>query len=186
MENSLPFIKDKRIKQQNIIDSKVAAKVSSRICQLLPVIQEVQPFITGINTGMGTWSFNGEAVGIINEEGEDFGKQHKFEANGLENFIEDNEGVFFTVPINEALAEVVDLLNYLCGYGNSEYLNWSSWQDGFTNDGVLFIYSEVENKTGNPFSIPTKKYFTDNHYYKFLLKEKVNICWQVQNNKKSA
>ena len=48
--------------------SKACVKVSKRVCELFPKVLEVQPNITGITTGMGTWSFDGYAIASSTEE----------------------------------------------------------------------------------------------------------------------
>lgn len=150
---------------------KTAVKVVKEICKLLPLIHEVQPNITGVNTGMGTWSFNGTGIGVSTED-ECKGEIITIDDSSIEDAIINNNEDWYSFKTNKALRSLPALLNYLV----AEDLNCSTWQDGFDLKGIVFYHSETSNQS-NPFSTPNKEYFTDNDYYKMLVKNNIPITF---------
>jgi hypothetical protein len=155
-----------------------AANVAKRVCKLFPRIKNVQPLITHISTGMGAWWFNGKMIAKFDDNGEDVEMEADLLADYLRNF--NGHVHVITANVNEALYEIIELMDYLCDVGD---LNCSTWQNGFSESGVTFTYSEIENKNGNPFSIPTQGYHINTPYYKELVRHKCDINWKIENNK---
>jgi hypothetical protein len=157
---------------------KSAIKVVKRICELYPEILKVQPYITEIHTGMGAWTFNGYGVATSTDE-ECKGEEVKIDDTELGEFVVNGTSDYIDMPINKSLIEIAHLLNFLIG---EDGLNCSTWQDGFNEKGIIFRHSETSNQS-NPFSIPNKKYFTDDDYYKKLVKAGVPVIF-IEEKKK--
>lgn len=152
--------------------SRIAVKVAKEICRLFPYIKQVQPQITGVDTGMGSWSFIGHGVGIATEHG------HKGEIIIIDNvdiddIVQNGAPDYYDFATNKELKEICKLLDFLV---NVSELNCSTWQDGFNENGVVFVHSETSNQN-NPFAIPNKDYHMDSAYYRGLVKSKVPIVF---------
>jgi hypothetical protein len=154
--------------------SRAATKTSSIICELYLKVLEVQPTITGISTGMGSWSFDGYALGKYTEEGEEL-EECRIDGIDLREVISEGTPDHYSLLINDALIEIVKALDFLVDAGR---LNCSTWQDGFNEKGVIFDYSETSNQN-NPFSIPNKKYITGLPYYKQLMRKGVPVTLRI-------
>lgn len=152
--------------------SKAAASVAKKICKLYPAIKKVQPHITGIDTGMGTWSFNGYGIGTSTED-DYIGEEVKINDINISDVISNGSPDWYDFPINKELIEIVKLVDLLVDTGE---LNCSTWQDGFNENGVIFYHSETSNQN-NPFSTPNKEYFMGLEYYKQLVKANVPVCF---------
>lgn len=152
---------------------KAAVKIVKRICELYPKILEVQPKITGIHTGMGSWSFNGKGIAFSNED-ENKGEEIEIDGVAIEdNIIEDNRS-WYDFPANHELREIVQLVNYLIC--SNEGLNCSTWQNGFNEKGVVFYHSETSDQN-NPFSVPNKAYLMNDDYYRAIVKANVPVVF---------
>jgi len=151
---------------------KTAVSVAKKICELFPSVKKVQPHITGIYTGMGTWSFNGYGTGTSTEE-DSIGEEVKIEDVSIDDIILNGSPDWYDFPTNKELIEITKLVNFLTDVSE---LNCSTWQSGFDENGIVFYYSETSNQN-NPFSTPNKEYFMGLDYYKQLVKAKVPISW---------
>ena len=174
--NKLKKIQDVHEDKVIKITSESAAKIAKEILRLLPLIQKAQPNITGVRTGMGCWSFTGAGIGYYQDvdDMETFGKPFTIEDDNLEDMLT-TPSDWVRVPTNKWFKEFIELMDYFTDSSN-EGLNGSTFQAGFGNEGVIFIYSSKTKKdTANPFSIPYKEYFTNDPYYKGLIKLKCPI-----------
>jgi len=158
--------------------SKTAIKVAKEICRLFPYIKQVQPHITGVDTGMGCWSFIGYGIGFSTED-ECKGEIVKIEDVTISDIVNDGSPDWYDFPTNKELKELCELLNFLVDVNG---LNCSTWQDGFNDNGIIFIHSETSNQN-NPFSIPNKAYHMDSSYYRGLVKQKVPIVFEDKSKK---
>lgn len=154
---------EKGVHNQTLI---AAAKAAKRVCELYPHIKLVQPNITSIESGMGSWSFNGKGIAYSTEEEckgdlveiEDVRIYDVVKLRGLSDW--------YSLPINNELVEVVELMDFITEVNQ---LNCSTWQHGFNESGVMFLYSNSSNQN-NPFATPNKKYWEEGDYYKRLKK----------------
>ena len=149
-----------------------AVKISVRVMQLLSSIKEVQPYITGIYTGMGTWTFEGHGIGRYSIE--DGGEEVKIDAVQIADVVKDVTSYSFEFAINTELIELVELLDYLT---DAYQLNCSTWQEGFSEFGVVFYFSETADQN-NPFSTRNKAYTKELDYYKRLVSAQAPILWR--------
>ncbi len=145
---------------------KTAVKVAKKICELYHAIQKVQPHITGINTGMGTWSFNGYGIGMSTED-ECEGDEVKIDDVSIEDIVSNGSPDWYDFPTNKELVDFLVDVNEL---------NCSTWQNGFNEKGIVFYHSETSNQN-NPFATPNKDYFMGLDYYKQLVKAKVPVAF---------
>lgn len=170
---------EKLIKIKDAYDKKIHKAtietyiiVVSRICKLFPLIKKCQPNITGIHTGMGTWSFNGYGIGISTEE-ECKGEEIKIKDVSIDDIVRSGCPDYYYLPVNKALKDICELLDMLV---DTDQLNCSTLQDGFDDSGVLFIHSETSNQN-NPFATPNKEYYKTCSHYKELIRAHVNISF---------
>ncbi len=175
----LKKVKDSYENELSNATIKAAVQICAKICQLYPQILKVQPTITGIHTGMGSWSFNGHGVAISNEE-ECKGEEIIIEDTSIIDLVENGSQSWYDFKTNKALKDIVELVNYLV---DGDSLNCSATQDGFNEKGVVFHYSETANQN-NPFSTPNKKYVQNLHFYKQLVKAKVPVVLVDRDQKK--
>lgn len=171
MKNRIDKIKEKYENGIIVATTNAAVLVAKRICELYPYIKDAQPHITGIETGMGTWSFNGYAIGFSNEE-ENKGEEVIFDNIDAEEVLR-NGSHYCDIYTNDAITEIIGLVDYLVDVNG---LNCSTWQEEFNDKGVAFRHSETSNQY-SPFAIPNKKYWTDTLYYNLLIKSKVPVCF---------
>lgn len=156
--------------------TKAAVKIAKRICQLYKDINIPQPHITGIDTGMGTWSFNGYGIGTSTDE-EDFGEEVKFEDSDIYDILKDGSNCL-EVYTNDSIEEIIKLVDFLVDVNE---LNCSTWQEGFNEQGVIFRHSETSNQN-NPFATPNKEYWMSSEYYRALVKAGVPIVFIDDSN----
>ncbi len=146
------------IKSKN--EQEIALKVIAKVIELLPKALEVQPKLYGIVTGMGNWSFVGNAIGF-DEDGECEIEPFQLEVN-LRN------KSWLKIPFNEELGEVIKLMGILV-----VELNYSTFQGGIVSEGVMFNYDDSPDKGKSPFGIPSRSYIEQTSYYKALVRAKI-------------
>lgn len=150
------------IKSKN--EQEIALKVISKVIELLPKALEVQPKLYGIVTGMGSWSFVGNAIGFDEDDHEEC----EVGSWDLEHAVRNN--FLLNIPTNEELIEVVRLMDILV---DTDLLNWSSCQNGIVSEGVMFNYDDSPDKGKSPFGIPSRSYIEQTSYYKALVRAKI-------------
>jgi hypothetical protein len=170
------------------VTAEIAVEVAKQICIQFSKIKKVQPGITGIWTGMGTWDFQGNVIAFSMQD-DDKGEEVNIDVNELDDIIRninknddfrdvniDND--WYSIPSNSAMTKIVELLDF---YIETDQLNCSTWQHGFNEKGVVFEHSETSDQN-NPFSIRDMEFWKDTKYYKTLIRAGVPVTFKDASN----
>lgn len=123
---------------------KYAIQVIQKLVSLFKKVQKVQPKITGLNFGMGSWGFDGKATGHYTDD-------NPIEIVDIDNYtlkrylIEGNGKFIVSMPVNKELIETAELCEYFVDY-SGKGLNYSTMISGIDHRGVIFI-REVKPKS---------------------------------------
>lgn len=165
MNKFIAYNYQKVIQARERATEKYAIQVIKKIVALFPQAQKIQPKITGLNFGMGSWGFDGKAIGHYNDE-------NPIEKTDIDNYtlkrylIEGNDRFVVTMSVNKELKETAELCEYLVDYSENG-LNYSTMIDGVDHRGVIFI-REVKPKS--PFGHEPKATLLKSSLYKNLKK----------------
>lgn len=149
---------------------KAAFDVVSQVWPLFRKAQEAQPEITGIKTSYGAWEFEGKAIGWHTKDK----NKEKFTVPHTQNIASYFRGEysFYTMPKNQALLSVVEMMDFLCdkdaGIGAGRFF------DGVNAKGIVFLWSD-QGTPENPFYTTYSPYLEKLEFYRLLVKKGIPI-----------